>query len=313
MSVTNNIIPQAAFRSMKSSVFQERCRTNTVVAQIAKMHKDKKNCTIYSPYRGNSVIISGSMDPMNPCDTTTPGNKICSIPVQVAEHAYETCQLTEWFASAEAFCEDTVGYTDLPLLAQSIKEQTIALEEELDRRVLADIAAQVGLSADIPAPTTPEEVCTLIACLLAKFAGCAGAQGNYFIVMGNSKMKIFAQHFMNRETIFGDSVLQTGSWGKVGGMDVYVIKDNQMPAGVCLIAGLKGAVDVYLDEFGLRYGERPVTPAGNQILEDQPTVCFADVSTTRMYYCAKVWLGMIDRLCVIPEAAGIKEVQSVEA
>lgn len=281
--MANTIAPEV-FREVFSTTLQERTRTNTVAGIITKMRMGEFGATFNNPYRSETVTTSGT--------SASVDDRLCEIDVQPFTVTNEKVELLDYISSAEEICETNEAYTIVDLDADRMKEMTQAMIEAVDRKVLADASTQAVLATTTPvtdAATAKAAAQEIVAFL----SGFAGGMSNRFMVMGNSTYQYFIDLVSQVATPFGDRTLETGDVFTYLGMEVIVVRDSQMPAGVTILSGIKGAIDLYWDQFGVREGRRQLTPTGPN---PELKVSLKDARYRLIYLAVKIWFTNLDKV-----------------
>jgi len=281
-----NVIHSKIYREMFMDVFQERARTNTVASMISKMHEGQYATSINNPYRDVAVTVSGSTTAIDPCAVAA-GSMLCELDINDFTTFNETIFVNDYISTTEKVCETNEEYTNVDLMAASLKEQTQAMIEAVDRYVLTEADAQATLT--LPAIIDAATAKAAMEGVTGLLSGFSGGFRDRFVVIGNSLYPFFVDLVSNVQTPFGDAALETGDVFNYMGIDILVVRDAQMPSAARALAGIKGSIDTYMDPV-VRSGEKDAIPS-------VPTkVSLEKVRYQLVYLQTKIWALNLDKV-----------------
>lgn len=266
----SNTIAAQAYTETRNSHLQKKIRTNTIASLICNVHERKYQEYIRTPYRSDAVASSGT-------------GRICEVDIQDFTVTDDFVKLEDYIAFSERVCPSNEAYTAVDLTKASMDDINRTLIEEIDQKVFADALATAGIQAITATQiTSAAEAKTACEQILGELAGYGGSLSDRFIVMDNDMFVHFLDAGAAPATAFGDRVLETGDLYVYLGLYIYVVRSGQITAGK-ILAGVRNAIDLYLDEVGLR----------TEMFQDRASaadkVNLNKVRVALMYVAVKIW------------------------
>ena len=267
--MANTIAPEA-FTETRNGYFQEKITTATVASDICNVHRNKYQEYIRTPYRSDVVVSTNT-------------GRISEADVSDFTVTDDFVKLEDAIYVAEHINPSNEAYTAADLTKESMNEMNRGLLEAIDKKVFTDALATTGIATTTATAITDAATAkTATEEIVGALAGYGGKLSDRFIVMDNDTFVHFLDAGATPATSFGDRVLETGDLYVYMGLYIYVVRSGQIAAGE-ILAGVKGAIDLYIDEVGIRTEELQATAsAANKVNLEKVRVAL-------VYVAVKIW------------------------
>ena len=263
----NTIAPEA-FTEIRNGNFQAKMETNIVASDICNISRNRYLEFIRTPHRSDAVATTGT-------------GRQAEAEVKDFTVSDDFVKLEDFIILSEKVEEADEAYTAADLTSESIDRMNIQLLKEVDKKVFADALATPGVQT-APAIVDAATAVSSTRKVAAQLAGFGGSMDDRYVVCDTDILEHFIEAGALRETALGDKALDTGTIYQLNGLRIYAVLPGQIAAGKAL-AGVKGKINLYLDEIGMRSKLRQATASA------QNKVALADVRVLYMHVAVKVW------------------------
>jgi hypothetical protein len=210
----------------KAAIMQEYLESMTVARAISDFVVGKK--FIHNPFpTPGAVTVNSPMTGLyTPVTLTTNDDSL-----EVNREAIYNTHLFDF--------ETT--FADYNLANEVFKIAAAKLAEDMDRELLAILAAGAGNTVSVPGGFTKTNVFAKVAEADGHLSGYVqGVVNGMYIVIGNTSKPAFVEAGATAGFNYADSTLMNGLFGKLFNFDIYVVRNTQMPVDTA-IAGVKKA------------------------------------------------------------------------
>lgn len=209
----------------KASIMQEYLESMTVARAISDFVVGKKYIHNPFPTPGAVTVNSPMTGLYTPVTLTTTDDSL-----EVNREAIYNTHLFDF--------ETT--FADYNLANEVLKLASAKLAEDMDRELLAILAAGAGTTINVSGGFTKVNAFDSIASAVGVLSGYTQSMNGLYIVIDNTQVPAFISAGATAGFTFADAVLNNGLMGNIMGFDIYTVRAGQLPANTA-IAGIKKA------------------------------------------------------------------------
>ena len=222
--MANTISRYTWTREAKAATMQDFLRSMLVAKEISDFKEGVKY--IDNPYSSDAAVTTNT--PMTGAytvsDITTTDDQLLVNTEEI--YSYHIADFEKVFS-------------DFDLGSDQLRRGAYALAKKVDTALLTELSANAGNTVAVAGGFAVATVPAKIAEISSHFLGYDAVYGHY-LVIDNTQTAAFIEAGATNGFSFADATLNNGMFGRIMGVDIYVVRAGVLPAGTA-VAGVKRA------------------------------------------------------------------------